>query len=169
MTSATAGEQPDVLGMNAWAESILVEVKVSRADFLADKKKPWRQKPEIGIGDRRVYLTPADLIKPEEVPYGWEFWEVHGKNKPQLKVIKGWKKVKEESRFSGKEEMVTRLVGMDRDEHQYFKNLQRDKRSEAMWALKIIGRMIKAGFPVEKFANAAELKAMGVIKTVGDY
>lgn len=47
MTSATHGEQPDVLGMDSWANSILIEVKVSRSDFLADKKKPWRKNQKL--------------------------------------------------------------------------------------------------------------------------
>ena len=38
-------ETPDVFGWNYWA-TVLIEVKVSRSDFLADAKKSFRQQPE---------------------------------------------------------------------------------------------------------------------------
>lgn len=63
-------EQPDAIG---WRDhvSILVEVKVSRDDFLADAKKPFRLQPEKGMGDWRLYLCPPELIQPDELPPGW--------------------------------------------------------------------------------------------------
>src|ERR1700760_3011333 len=36
------GEIPDVIGWKASCQSVLVECKVSRADFLADAAKPFR-------------------------------------------------------------------------------------------------------------------------------
>ena len=42
------GECPDVYG---FAFTQLIEVKVSRSDFLSDKKKEWRINPEIGLGN----------------------------------------------------------------------------------------------------------------------
>ena len=65
-------EQPDVLGLTAYGKSIIVEVKVSRADFLADKKKSWRINPNIAMGDERVYLTPEGLLNVSDIPYGWQ-------------------------------------------------------------------------------------------------
>lgn len=64
------GECPDAF---AWGGSStqLIEVKVSRNDFLSDKKKLWRQRPEIGLGRFRSYLCPAELIKTEELPETW--------------------------------------------------------------------------------------------------
>jgi hypothetical protein len=64
------GECPDAF---AWGGSStqLIEVKISRSDFLSDKKKLWRQRPEIGIGRFRSYLCPKGLIKPEELPEAW--------------------------------------------------------------------------------------------------
>lgn len=61
-------ERPDAIG---WLDglSFLVEVKTSRADFLSDKKKPFRQ--SRGMGDWRFYMCPEGLIKPEELPEGW--------------------------------------------------------------------------------------------------
>src|SRR5208337_2931128 len=56
--------------------SVLVECKVSRADFLADREKPFRQKPELGVGCERFYLAPAGLIRLEELPAGWGLLEL---------------------------------------------------------------------------------------------
>jgi hypothetical protein len=53
-----------------------VECKVSRADFLPDRHKPFRQKPEIGVGCERYYLAPKGLIRIEEIPAGWGLLEV---------------------------------------------------------------------------------------------
>jgi hypothetical protein len=50
--------------------SIVLEAKVSRADFLADAKKPHRQ-PGKGLGRWRYYLCPEGLISPDELPLGW--------------------------------------------------------------------------------------------------
>ncbi len=64
-------ENPDVLGFGSNQHSVLIEVKVSRCDFLADRKKPFRQNPNIGIGTQRFYCCPTDLIKQNELPIGW--------------------------------------------------------------------------------------------------
>ena len=63
------GESPDVFGLDG-DRSLLIEVKVSREDFLRDKLKPHRQ-PGKGIGYTRYYLCPTNLIKEDELPDGW--------------------------------------------------------------------------------------------------
>ena len=65
------GEYPDVIGFGSGGHSVLVEVKVSRADFLKDQKKMFRKNPEMGMGRQRFYLCPTGLIKQEELPAGW--------------------------------------------------------------------------------------------------
>lgn len=69
-TAVVTGEQPDAIG---WRDGlcILVECKASRADFLADAGKPFRSRPEEGLGDWRFYLAPPDVISPEDLPEGW--------------------------------------------------------------------------------------------------
>src|SRR5688572_21445214 len=62
-----ANEIPDVIGFSSW-ESILIEVKVSRSDFLCDKNKPHRTK---GMGNWRFYCCPKGMIRREELPAGW--------------------------------------------------------------------------------------------------
>jgi Holliday junction resolvase len=71
-------ETPDVLGF-CNKVTILIECKTSRADFLRDKDKIFRN-PDVAnlaIGSQRWYLTPLGLIKKDEVPEGWGLLEVH--------------------------------------------------------------------------------------------
>jgi len=69
--ACVSGEVPDAIGWKRACHSVLVECKVSRADFLADLDKPFRRKPVNGVGCERFYLAPADLIAEEELPPGW--------------------------------------------------------------------------------------------------
>lgn len=60
--------------------SILIESKVSRSDFLADRKKPERQKGAKGLGTYRFYICPVGMIDPQEVlPLGWGLLYSDGK------------------------------------------------------------------------------------------
>lgn len=49
--------------------SLMIESKVSRKDFQADFKKPERHSG--GVGLYRFYITPPDMIQPDELPNGW--------------------------------------------------------------------------------------------------
>lgn len=60
-SSAHTSEAPDAIGFRTDA-SVLVECKLTRSDYLADKKKPFRINPTLGMGDYRFYLTPAGLM-----------------------------------------------------------------------------------------------------------
>ena len=73
--ACVSGEMPDAIGWKHACHSVLVECKVSRADFLADGEKPFRLKPEKGVGSERFYLTPPSLVKVEELPVGWGLLE----------------------------------------------------------------------------------------------
>jgi hypothetical protein len=73
--ACVSGEMPDAIGWKQACHSVLVECKVTRADFLADRSKPFRQKPEKGVGSERFYLTPAGVVKIEELPAGWGLLE----------------------------------------------------------------------------------------------
>jgi hypothetical protein len=74
--ACVSGEMPDALGWKQACHSVLVECKVTRADFLADRVKPFRLKPEKGVGSERFYLTPPGLIHCEELPPGWGLLEL---------------------------------------------------------------------------------------------
>ncbi|MGA2425409.1 MAG: hypothetical protein ABSG07_15505 [Terriglobales bacterium] len=84
--ASVSGEMPDAIGWKRACHSVLVEGKVSRADFLADRDKPFRQRPEIGVGCERYYLTPRGLLRTEELPRGWGLLEVNGREIEQVKA-----------------------------------------------------------------------------------
>jgi hypothetical protein len=60
----------DAIGFNH-LHSVLIEVKVSRSDFLRDKKKPYRIDQESGIGNFRLYLTLPGIIMADDLPEKW--------------------------------------------------------------------------------------------------
>ena len=74
--ACTNGEMPDAIGWKQACHSVLVECKVTRADFLADRAKPFRLNPERGVGTERFYLTPPALVKVQELPSGWGLLEL---------------------------------------------------------------------------------------------
>ena len=64
------GEQPDAIGWRGGI-SVVIECKATRADFLADRAKPFRVDPTCGMGDWRFYLAPRDVIAVADLPSGW--------------------------------------------------------------------------------------------------
>jgi hypothetical protein len=83
--ACASGEMPDAIGWKRACHSVVVECKISRADFFADHSKPWRQKPQIAMGCERFYLAPAGLIGPEELPAGWGLLELRRR---ELELVK---------------------------------------------------------------------------------
>jgi hypothetical protein len=84
-----SGEMPDAIGWKRACHSVLVECKISRADFLADRNKPFRHKPELGVGSERFYLVPKGLVTPEELPKGWGLLEYRNRS---VEVVRPSKK-----------------------------------------------------------------------------
>jgi hypothetical protein len=78
--SCSSGETPDAIGWKGKNHSIVVECKISRADFLMDKQKPWRVDSECAVGCERFYLAPAGMISKEELPTGWGLLEIRGRD-----------------------------------------------------------------------------------------
>lgn len=66
----STGEQPDAMGFRNFA-SCLIEAKCSRADLLADRKKRFRLRPELGMGDWRFFISEPGIISVEDLPPGW--------------------------------------------------------------------------------------------------
>ena len=69
-------ETPDLLGwVRGCVSTVLIEVKISRADFLADKKKFHRKitsdKAIGGMGNFRFYCCPYEMIRESEVSPSW--------------------------------------------------------------------------------------------------
>lgn len=91
-----SGEIPDAIGWKRANHSVLVECKISRADFLVDRAKPFRLDSATGLGCERYYLAPSKLIAVEELPAGWGLLECHNRKvemaKPSarnLRSVKG--------------------------------------------------------------------------------
>jgi len=72
-------EIPDAIGWADGVTSILLECKVTRADFLRDRGKPAREKTNAGMGNRRYYLSPANVIQVADLPPKWGLlWAAQG-------------------------------------------------------------------------------------------
>lgn len=85
-----SGEIPDAIGYCSTGQplrdgTVLVECKVSRADFLSDKAKPHRQAG--GVGNWRYYMAPEGIISTEDLPARWGLVEVNARG--HLKVRRG--------------------------------------------------------------------------------
>ena len=72
-------EIPDIIGLSPY-RNILIEVKVSKSDFLRDKNKKCRKKGIPHLGNRRFYLTPKNLISEKDLPEKWGLLEFDGNN-----------------------------------------------------------------------------------------
>lgn len=72
-------ENPDVFAFTKY-DSVLIECKASRSDFLADKRKPFRRNPQLGIGRMRYYLCNEGIVRAEEMPDGWQLLVAYDKD-----------------------------------------------------------------------------------------
>ncbi|HFE7523687.1 TPA: hypothetical protein ACGAD2_004339 [Salmonella enterica subsp. enterica serovar Newport] len=81
------GELPDAIGFRNGA-SCLIEVKCSRADLLADRKKRFRITPAKGMGDWRFFLSEPGIVEISDLPEGWGLLHVID---GQVRNIHGWK------------------------------------------------------------------------------
>jgi hypothetical protein len=83
------GERADAWGYRwGWGGgSIVVEVKVSRSDFLADAKKPHRSGEVLGMGTWRYYMCPEGIITLDDLPHGWGLLWVNSRG--HVKVMAG--------------------------------------------------------------------------------
>lgn len=73
--ACVSGEVADAIGWKGACRSIVVECKLSRSDFLADRTKPFRQNAELGLGCERWYLAPAGLLSDADLPQHWGLLE----------------------------------------------------------------------------------------------
>jgi hypothetical protein len=76
---------PDAIGWTRDGYSVVVECKVSRADFLADKRKISRA-AGILVGDERWYLTMPGVATPSDLEPGVGLIEMAGRS--LRKVVK---------------------------------------------------------------------------------
>lgn len=73
--SGRSREKVDLIAFRSSC-SLMIESKVSRSDFLADKKKPERYLG--GVGTYRFYVTPLNMITKDDLPSGWGLLYVDG-------------------------------------------------------------------------------------------
>jgi hypothetical protein len=91
VASVSGRERADAWGYayNYGGGSNLVEVKMTRGDFLSDRKKPHRQQPEKGMGEFRYYMCPEGVITINDLPDRWGLLVVNkrGHVKPMAGAI----------------------------------------------------------------------------------
>ena len=137
ISNAFSREVPDVLGFR-YGETTLIEVKVSRSDFLADKKKVFRQFPNQGMGNYRYYLVPKGLVSQDEIPGDWTLLECSEKGRvtccveglPPHKRMGDWRYInanREAERglmYSMLRRLNTKLGDVDEVFHAYDKEIE---------------------------------------------
>ena len=69
--ATAADENPDVIGWVLGVDSVVIECKLTRSDFLRDATKAVRRHPGAGMGRRRYYLCPPDVIQMKDLPPKW--------------------------------------------------------------------------------------------------
>jgi hypothetical protein len=69
--ATAADENPDVIGWATGSGSVLIECKLTRSDFLRDAAKTVRRNARAGMGQRRYFLCPPELIQIKDLPAKW--------------------------------------------------------------------------------------------------
>lgn len=71
----------DYFAMACWpsdrCERIAYEIKVTRSDFLRELKEPRKRKCALLYSNRFYFVTPAGLLRPEEIPPECGLAELH--------------------------------------------------------------------------------------------
>lgn len=88
ITAVGSREQPDVIGFRSSCSAV-IEVKVSRGDFLADRRKPERAVDGKGLGVYRFYLCPEGVIELDDLPPKWGLLHAQGRSVIEIHRPKG--------------------------------------------------------------------------------
>lgn len=83
---AAGREYPDAIGWR-YTWSYVVECKVSRSDFFADRKKASRACYEMRPGAWCYYMTPPKLVASHELPDGWGLLEISDAARRNVRVV----------------------------------------------------------------------------------
>lgn len=71
-TGSLATNRIDAYAISCWPSAqnkrIAYEVKVSRADFMNEKKNPAKRRPAMLLSNQFYFATPKGLLKVEEIP-----------------------------------------------------------------------------------------------------
>lgn len=82
------GERADAFGYR-WgfnAGSVVVESKISRSDFFADRGKPHRKGTTPGMGTYRYFICPEGMIDINHLPHRWGLLWVNSRGHVKLKA-----------------------------------------------------------------------------------
>lgn len=138
-SGSNGGEIVDSIGIKTadGTETIVVEVKVSTADFHADARKSFRANPDLGMGNYRYYLCPEDLIKITDLPPKWGLLYVGARGK--ITVVCGHlRNRKEEWYFKSNRDaelgMTSILLGKKGDVETLNQTMRLNDRLEARLA-----------------------------------
>ena len=74
-----------IISSNAGNETTAFEIKVSRQDFKKDIKNDIKQRGARLYANNFYYVTPKDLIKPDEVPLWAGLWELDLEDENRVK------------------------------------------------------------------------------------
>lgn len=80
-------ETPDAIGWR-YGFSTLVECKVSRSDFFADRKKSSRLPGAERPAFQCFYLTPPGLVAESDLPDGWGLLWAHPRKVEVVREVK---------------------------------------------------------------------------------
>ena len=72
--TTSASETPDVIGWSGHGYCTVIECKVSRADFNANKHK-GHERHGFAVGDERWFLFPSGIVSASDIPPGWGLLE----------------------------------------------------------------------------------------------
>jgi hypothetical protein len=75
VSSSRSAENPDVFGVGPDGLTYLIECKVNRSDFLADRAKPHRA-ADLHLGSYRWFCAPSGIIQTHELPTGWGLLQI---------------------------------------------------------------------------------------------
>ncbi len=70
------GEEADAIGWCSNGVAILIECKATRNDFLSDKTKWFRRRPEGGLASYRYYLINEGIASIDELPEHWGLLQI---------------------------------------------------------------------------------------------
>lgn len=74
-----AAQRLDFFAMNLWESNkyirVAYEIKVSRSDFLREMDQPQKRADAERLANQCFFVTPAGLVKPDEIPQGWGLLE----------------------------------------------------------------------------------------------
>jgi hypothetical protein len=181
--SGWAGEAPDAIGWRSKGDefdgSVVVECKVSRSDFLADKKKPHRQSG--GIGNWRYYMCPEGLISPDELPEKWGLLyvnarghvkviagpAVHGKSLDYALMVGVYVNHQLETDYLREQFVLVRLLNRVGDPHKFNNEIKKLNREVSSLNRQLESHKARAAYQSERYSQRisglkAQLTSAGV-------